>query len=578
MTTLPPVPVEVPELEADPAAILGYAKALLTGSAQVDDLGTFVAGPARIDDWHGEAGAAYTTTIAPIGTEADASSLALRRVGLRVDQHGQEMGRLLEERAELVLRRSELVRAVTHLVVEAPGVLVADVADFQGRCDAVSAHVRGFAQDVASWAGRVSLEETEMNEAFLGLMTVDQALSTYAGKTDPADDALATMPGPDASPAQVRHWWDGLTHDQQWAIFFAAPGVLGNRDGVPAWARDRANTTALDRDLATWSDLDRRGLLTPDEQRWYANALSTQDALDRMGDALDPVTGQPIQSTLYTYDPSAFGGDGRVAIAAGDLDTADNVAVVVPGFGTDMGSAEYQGARAVDLYTDARGLDPHASNATMFWIGYDAPDNVPWGHGADAGWDAAGVVSEQAAARGGDRLSDTLDGLATDRADAPAHVTVIGHSYGSTTTGIAATEHHLPVDDVVLVGSPGVGEHADHAGDLQVDGGHVWVGAASSDPISWLGNHGWVNLENLTEGGGLGTDPANDDFGGTRFDAEAPGGHGGLHLGDHSSYFTPGSESLDNIAHVVNGQYAAVTHAQGRHDPWWGGAYDPEGR
>ena len=32
----------------------------------------------------------------------------------------------------------------------------------------------------------------------------------------------------------------------------------------------------------------------------------------------------------------------------------------------------------------------------------------------------------------------------------------------------------------------------------------------------------------------------------------------------------------DNIAHVVNGQYAAVTHAEGRHDPWWCGPYDPE--
>jgi uncharacterized protein YukE len=578
MITLPSVPAEVPALEVDPASILDYARALLAGSAQVDDLGSFVAGAARIEDWEGAAGTSYTATITPIGTQADAASLALRRVGLRVDQHGRSMADLLAARTELVLRRTELARAVTYLALRAPTVTLAEAADFQSECDAVAGHVRDLADDVASWAARVTSEETEMSHAFGALMTIDQALATYADEDDPADAALATMPGPGASADQVHRWWQGLTQDQQWAIFLAAPRAIGDRDGIPAWARDRANRVALDCDVATWSDLDRRGLLTADEQRWYANALSARDALDRMGDALDPVTGQPVRTTLYIYDPTAFGGDGRVAIAAGDLDVADNVAVVVPGFGTDMGSAEYQGGRAIDLYTEARSLDPHASDATMFWIGYDAPDNVPWGHGADQGWDAADVASEQAAARGGDRLADTLDGLAADRAGDPAHVTVIGHSYGSTTTGVAATEHHLPVEDVVFVGSPGVGEHADHVGDLQVGPAHVWVGAASTDPVSWLGNHGWVNTENLTGGGGLGTDPASDDFGGTRFDAEVQGSRGGLHLGDHSAYFTPGSESLDNIAHVVNGQYAAVTHADGRHDPWWGPAYDPEAR
>lgn len=576
MITLPPVPVEVPDLDVDPAAILAYARALLAGSAQVDDLGSFAAGPARIPSWRGDSGTTYAATIAPVGTTADSASLALRRVGLRVDQHGDEMARLLGDRTGLVLRRDDLVRRVGELATRATSLTTSDAASFQQECDRMAGDVRRFTDDVRSWTGRVAHEEAEMNEAFLALMTVDQALSTYAGADDPADGALASMPGPGASPEQVHRWWEGRTHDQQWAIFVAAPGAIGNRDGIPSWARDRANTVALDRDLATWSDLERRGLLTPEEQVGYANALSAHDALDRMGDALDPVTGEPVRTSLYTYDPSAFGGDGRVAIAAGDPDTADNVAVVVPGFGTDMGSAEYQAARAVDLYTDARSLDQHASNATMFWIGYDAPDNVPWGHGADRGWDAVDVASEELATRGGDRLADTLDGLAADRVGHAAHVTVVGHSYGSTTTGIAATEHQLPVGDVVLVGSPGAGERADHASDLQVGPGHVWVGAASSDPISWLGNHGWLNLEDLTDGGGLGTDPAGDDFGGTRFQAEVPGHHGGLHLSDHSAYFSPGSRSLDNIAHVVNGQYAAVTHAEGRHDPWWRGPYDPE--
>lgn len=580
MTTLPAPPPDVPDLDVDPPTILGYARALLAASSRVDDLGTFVSGPARIADWQGAAGSAYAASIAPLGAEADAASLALRRVGLRVDQHGHAMAALRDERSDLATRRVELARAVSALELRAATVRLDGAADFAQECRTVAARVQGFADDALAWSGRVAREEAEMSAAFVSLMSLDQALATYAGTTDPADLALRSMPPPSAGPREVRDWWRGLTDDEQWAVLLVAPGVIGNRDGVPAWARDRANTTALDRDLATWSDLDRRGLLTPSERRWYANARATRDALDRMSEALDPVTGEPIRTTLHLYDPSAFGGDGRVAIAAGDPDTADNVAVVVPGFGTDMGSAEYQGARAVDLYTEARALAPHASNATLFWIGYDAPDNAPWGQwsgdGAD-GWDAAGVVTEQMAARGGDRLADTLDGLAVDRAEHPAHVTVVGHSYGSTTTGIAATQHDLPVDDVVLVGSPGAGEHAVHATDLQVGRGHVWVGAASSDPISWLGDHGWLNLHDL-DGGGLGTDPAGDGFGATRFDAEVPGHHGGVHLADHSAYFTPGSESLDNIARVVDGQYAAVTHAPPRHDPWWGRPFDPAAR
>ena len=93
---------------------------------------------------------------------------------------------------------------------------------------------------------------------------------------------------------------------------------------------------------------------------------------------MDPVTGEPIETQLYIYDPSAFDGDGAVAISAGNLDTADNVAVTVPGFGTDGESAPYHAERALTLYESTRYLDPGQTNASMFWIGYDAPDNPPW--------------------------------------------------------------------------------------------------------------------------------------------------------------------------------------------------------
>ena len=47
------------------------------------------------------------------------------------------------------------------------------------------------------------------------------------------------------------------------------------------------------------------------------------------------------------------------------------------------------------------------------------------------------------------------------------HLTVIGHSYGSTTTGTALRDHVTGVDDAVLVGSPGA--NVEHASRLPLD-------------------------------------------------------------------------------------------------------------
>lgn len=66
---------------------------------------------------------------------------------------------------------------------------------------------------------------------------------------------------------------------------------------------------------------------------------------------------------------------------------------------------------------------------------------------------------------------------------APSHNIVVGHSYGSTTVGYALRDRGLPVDDVIFVGSPGVG--ADSAKDLGVDPKHVYAGRGDSDAIEW---------------------------------------------------------------------------------------------
>ncbi len=569
--TLPPEPSTVPTLTVDPGGIRACGTQLLTASANIDDVGTFVAGDARVGDWTGEGSTSYHAAITPIGHRADAMSLALRGVARRVEAHAEEMTSLEARRGDLDDHRMHLLQQIAYLRDRAIGATEEEAPAIQADCDRVRRQVELFQTDLTTWSSDVRAEETEMVEAFDRVQSLDQVERHYGGVADPADDALATKPPAGSSPEEVNAWWDGLTEEEQQAIVAAAPGAIGNLDGIPAGARDAANTVALTRDLAEWEHLEEIGVITDDERAWLENAQAAQDARADIESRVDPVTGAPIETQIFIYDPTAFGGDGRIAISAGDLDTADNIAVVTPGLGTDAGSIGTQGDRAATIYEATRSLDGTQTNATLAWIGYDAPDNHPFGGG---GWDGAGVVTEGAATEGGGLLADTLDGLAASRDDDP-HTTLIGHSYGSTTAGHAAHDHGVAVDDLVFVGSPGVGGDTNNAGDTGVDPDHVWAGANSHDPVTWLGNHGWVHGETAL-GAGLGDDPAEDDFGANRFGAEDPTRGSGNPFDQHSLYFDHDSESLHNIASVVNGDYDAVTGADHRHDPWWQGPQDPE--
>ncbi len=569
---LPVAPPELPRLEADPAVVGGFASELLAASAQLDDFGSFARGAARLPDWSGVSADAYRDATGADGQRADVMSLALREVAHRAAAHADDLARLRARLAGLEELRAHLAGEVDRLHREAPLVPDEQQVAFLARCDDVAGLVARLAVDAAGWASELAAEEAAMNRSFERVLTLDRVEQRYAGSADPADAALATRPGAGATATEVHAWWVGLSAAAQLAVMAASPGAIGNLDGIPARARDAANTVSLERDLAAWQNLEDQGLLTPDEQLWLENARAARDAVATIRSGLDPVTREPVGAQLYLYEPAAFGGDGAVAVAAGDLDSAHHVSVVVPGFGTDAESAPFQAERVRTLYESVRCLDGSGADAVLSWIGYDAPDNVPWGEG----WDAAGVTGEYLAAVGGDHLADAVDGLRAEHTGPPAHLTVIGHSYGSTTAALAAYDHYLRADDLVLVGSPGAGGGTHHAADLGLAPGHVWVGSASRDPVSWLGDRGWVSTDSVTGGGGLGVDPSSDGFGAVRFRAEDVHRAWLTSLDDHQRYFDPGSESLHNLSEVVVGHYGSVGLAGPRHDPWYGPPVDPE--
>jgi hypothetical protein len=254
-------------------------------------------------------------------------------------------------------------------------------------------------------------------------------------------------------PVEVAHWWATLSEAQQRAVISASPAVVGMLDGVPAWARDRANRLLLDRAL--------QGRRTP------AAAAATARAVARRI-AREEAAGQHVQVQLLDLL-----GD-RVVLALGDLDTAETVAVLVPGVGNtpedDLGGLV---GSAWDVAAAARDASPGASVVSVVWLGYRTPANL-----------VAGTV-RFAAKSGGPVLAQSLAGLAAARAataTGPSRTTVVAHSYGTVVVDEAADEPGLlAADAVVLLGSPGM---EGYAADLEAP--EVFEAASPGDPVTWF--------------------------------------------------------------------------------------------
>jgi pimeloyl-ACP methyl ester carboxylesterase len=215
---------------------------------------------------------------------------------------------------------------------------------------------------------------------------------------------------------------------------------------------------------------------------------------------------------------------------------------------------------AIRLYESARYNGDGSSVATLFWLGYNTPEGAI----------DLDTITTGRAEDGGQRLADAVEGLRASRSDDPAHLTVIGHSYGSTTTSYAATDHDLAADDVVLIGSPGAGP-ADTAADFSVGADHVYDGRNSRDAVAFFGDEGAYHNP-----GGLGVDPSSEDFGAHRFEAESVDRGSVRNFDDHSRYYDHESESLYNLGKIVDGHGHEVNAAAQSHDPWWRWAVDPE--
>jgi pimeloyl-ACP methyl ester carboxylesterase len=134
---------------------------------------------------------------------------------------------------------------------------------------------------------------------------------------------------------------------------------------------------------------------------------------------------------------------------------------------------------------------------------------------------------------------------------------VLGHSYGSLVVGVAARDHGLPVDDMVFVGSPGVG--VDHAGQLGVPAGHVWASTARYDLVRATAladsRPEWFDRD-VGADRWHGTDPGSAAFGGRAFSSDPGRWHSPVAA--HDAYFDDGNRSLAAIGAIARGDYEEV--------------------
>ncbi len=557
----------VPEVDGDPASVEDFAAQLLRASATFDDL-DFMAGNEQrpSSGWDGAGADAYSTRAGEVGTDAAAKSLALRTAARAVQVYGDELDRCRRERELIADDRTSFHNEVEELRVQIAAATEADRASLQQWADHLHDRRAQIVEDVATLATSLAANEQALRTKLARYSDLRAArLSVSLGYEDAHNMMSWTgAPGTGATPQQVADWWEQLTEDQRVAVIATYPELIGAANGLPAEVRDEANRLLLDNDLATLAAATERGWLTDSEREIRDNVLAAQEALADADSTIDRVTGGPVPSFLTLYQPAAFGNDGAIAISVGNPDTADNVTTFVPGITTDGTSAGTYVDAVQAIYESARLSDHTASTSATMWIGYDAPS------GADLG----NTPTEGAAIAGGDRLADYVDGVVATRGTDQPHLTVIGHSYGSTTMAHAASDHGLPADDLVFLGSPGAGGGVDEVSDL--GGPEVWVGNASRDLVPALADDGWFGSGSFF-GGGLGNDVAEDTFGAHRFQAESPERNSTFrNTTDHGRYWDDGSESLFNLGQIVTGNDAEVLMAEPVHDPWWGPPQDPE--
>ena len=345
------------------------------------------------------------------------------------------------------------------------------------------------------------------------------------------DDLLAAD-----DPAAVLKLWNDNPALRD-ALAAQYPDIIGNLDGIPFDVRAEANLRRL-------TELHARLETLAEPLKSDVSAL------------WDEVTKAKNGGKLISFDPNGAE-QTTAAVWYGPLDST-NVSVLVPGMLSQVEKIWEFGASARDLIADT-------GNAAIAWFGYDSPDFPE-------------EPSMTRAQNGAPALRSFLLGL--DAQASEPVITVIAHSYGSTTAALAigSSPDGLGVDRFITVGSAGLPDDESILANLQSpDAPRIYA--------TMSGNDFWAPVGQLTAWGHH-TDPSSLD-GVTIFDSDGgvdadgrellstPGhsAHTGVNFPGQNApggYLLAGSESFYNVRQIVlTGEPGTEPGGEGSEKGYW---------
>ncbi|GGF05534.1 alpha/beta hydrolase [Mycetocola zhadangensis] len=376
----------------------------------------------------------------------------------------------------------------------------------------------------------------------IGSLSGEAFAATFRGNLDGAVNALLAI-----TPSQVGAIWRDLPGSFRSTLVESEPEVIGNLAGVTYADRSAANESRLpELQRQAQTDLAQAVLRSrtagADAQAELLAALAKErvEAVDILTERYESGRGRDRDVPQYLIElDTTVVGPPLAAVAVGDLDEAKFASFFVPGMNSSV----------LELPDYLRGVErmQEASDdsAAVLWLGYQSPGPVDTVSTDHAG---AGSVRFASALAGYDAVRDT--------ASSAAEVTVIGHSYGSTTAALALATDDYDVSSFVMIGSAGVPSELAIT-DLHVRQDRVYVSQASDDALADSGRF-WSGR----------ADPADPAWGAQRFGSDgrtladgtilaavrAHGAVGASHDTDHDKYLGAETESLYDIRKIITGQ------------------------
>ncbi|WP_181786759.1 alpha/beta hydrolase [Mycobacterium shimoidei] len=371
------------------------------------------------------------------------------------------------------------------------------------------------------------------------------------GPAETRPDVRAALSGPlPEDPQQFHDLWDKLSKEEKdW--LYSHDHNIGNHPGMP-WdppdhlGRDHYNKLHLpdlqqnaqanvDRLQAQFDALAKQAYMGDHDAAAQASALAPQLAAAKH--SLDGY--KAVQADLNKNDGvkrylGFIDDKGHAAVSINNPDTATRNAIFVPGTGQDLAAFNGADTKSRDMYEAALRADPSLKAgdvAVTTWMGYDRPMDVFAARHPDPALGGAGA------------LDSFESGMRASHVGPPSIDTVIGHSYGSTLVGAAASGgHQLDANNVIAVGSPGM--LVNDVSGMNLDpGAKVYATLANNDIIGPTG---------LVTQFTLGPEPVSPGFGATIL-AAAPGPTTNWGVDAHSSYWAPGNIALANMGSVIAG-------------------------